>query len=101
MLRGRILKRIRNKARFDKLTREAFVAADGDVDLAKVWLEEQAKERYGIDPATILFLVKLAYEIWKWWKSMDLEGPDAEWAEIPSEMFEIISDDQLANMGAT
>lgn len=31
----------------------------------------------GLDPMTILFLLKAAWEIWKWWKNQNVKDPGA------------------------
>jgi len=59
----RFLDRI--KAR--RLGRKAFNRANGDVEQAEVFFKEDAKAE-GLDPATILLLLQLAYKFWRWLK---------------------------------
>lgn len=55
----------RIKAR--RLGRQAFNNARGDLELAEALFKDDAKAE-GLDPATILLLLQLAYKFWRWLK---------------------------------
>jgi hypothetical protein len=55
----------RIKAR--RLGRKAFNKANGNLEQAELLFKEDARAE-GLDPATILMLLQLAYKFWRWLK---------------------------------
>ncbi len=93
-----MIKRTRARIRFASYVRESFVEADGDSDVAMTKFEEKVTN-FGLDPATIIWLVKLAYEIYKLWQSLDIEASDAAHADIPRDIMRQTDDERIDAMG--
>lgn len=80
-----MLKRIKARIRFNSMIREGWLDADGDADQAMAQFENRVAE-YEIDPATLVWLIKLAYEIYKLWQSLNVKADEAATATIPVEI---------------
>lgn len=91
-----MLKRVRAKIRFMSVIRESFAEANGDADEALRLFEGRLK---GVDPATIVWLIKLAWEIYKLWESMRVKADDAAEATIPGEMMRSVKWEALDFLG--
>ena len=84
----RLIKRIRARMRLEGMIREGYASCDGDIDRCEATLKAKLQNDFGIDPATIIFFVKIAIEIWKLWKAANVSAEGAVLAEIPSKVFD-------------
>lgn len=68
----RLSRQQRREAR--ELAREAWIESRGDSARAKSIFEAKAKTR-GIDPGTLLLLLQIALQLWKWWQENQNDNP--------------------------
>jgi hypothetical protein len=66
----RIVDRIKGR----QAARAAWIKSKQSGDDAKKFFEDD-RNLVGLDPATILMLLKIALELWKWWQEKGIEEP--------------------------
>ena len=80
-----MLRILRARKNLRKLLRECWRDGKCDPDEAYALYTSRLKDGYGIDPSTIVWLAKLAWELFKLWQQWRVE--DASEATIPDELF--------------
>jgi hypothetical protein len=63
------------------IARDAWIASHGNGDEAKLLAEADCRVR-GLDPATVILIIKLCIEIWIWWQSKNIDEPSV----VPSSL---------------
>ena len=58
------------------LARHAFIESRGDIETAEVLFRGNSK-LVGIDPATILLLISIAFKLWQFWSSRRHDEPSS------------------------
>jgi hypothetical protein len=74
---SRLTLRQRRDAR--RVARECWMTAGGDIELAESLMRARP-EFTSIDPQTLLLLLQIALQLWKWWKENNVSEPSV----IPS-----------------
>ena len=63
-----------DEAIYRQVTSEAWKKSQGQPIRARQIMKRDPRI-VGLDAMTILFLLKAAWEIWKWWKSQNVSDP--------------------------
>lgn len=59
---------------YREAAREAWLKADGSFASAETAFRADPRIAK-LDPATILLLIKLAFQLWEWWKDRKISDP--------------------------
>jgi predicted signal transduction protein with EAL and GGDEF domain len=66
--------RRRHKRLAREIARESFIACQGDIEAALEYFKNSPR-LLAVDVTTLILMIKLAVELWQWWKSRNIDEP--------------------------
>ena len=61
-----------------RVARRCYIDNPNDLEAAEQCFRSN-KEIVAIDPAMIVFVIKIAWILWQWWRSRDVTIPSESW----------------------
>jgi hypothetical protein len=83
--------RRRHKRLAREIAREAIIACQGDIEAALEYFKNSPR-LLSVDVATLILMIKLAVELWQWWKSRNIDEPSTV---IDAEEWRLLGEDPL------
>jgi predicted signal transduction protein with EAL and GGDEF domain len=89
--------RRRHKRLAREIARESFIACQGDIEAALEYFKNSPR-LLAVDVATLILMIKLAVELWQWWKSRNIDEPSTvacsdEWEVMGEDFTEWLDDE--------
>ena len=74
------------------IARHAWIQSSNDIETAEVIFRGNSK-LVGLDPATILLLIQIAFKLWQWWSELRHDHPSAVASYDELRIMEVGEDD--------